>query len=213
MKTQYQLHRVLSHGFSVIGILLLLIITTSIPVFAQVTAQTGAQLLYLPVVTNIITNANNITIKTIRCLPNENEAKFAELLSNDPGQKRAWLICNPLLAQVAHERAMDMALRAYISHVNPDGYGPNYLVRQSGYVLPDYYGKAPTDNNIESIAAGYSSADEAWAGLLNSAPHRSHVLGTDKFYAAQTEYGIGCVQLDSSPYGYYWVIITAKPGP
>ena len=47
------------------------------------------------------------------------------------------------------ERALDMGTRRYFSHVNPDGYGPNYLVQQAGYALPSFYGQEPDANNIE----------------------------------------------------------------
>jgi hypothetical protein len=102
-------------------------------------------LLYLP-----------ITLQALQgCLSSPRAEELAALLTNDPGQQRTSLTCNPVLAQVAMQRAEDMANRNYYAHVNPDGYGPNYLVRAAGYVLPANYSQQQTGNNVESIGAGY----------------------------------------------------------
>ena len=103
-----------------------------------------------------------------------------------------------------------MGTRAYFSHTNPDGYGPNYLVQQAGYALPNWYSQELDANNIESIAAGYGTASAAWEGWMNSTGHRTHILGLDSFWAEQTDYGIGYAYIPGSPYGHYWVVITAR---
>ncbi len=147
------------------------------------------------------------------CVPNPQEEAIARYMIEHPDQRRPSLTCHPILARVARERAEDMARRHYFSHVNPDGYGPNYLVRQAGYVLPSYYDTSPTANNIESIAAGYPTAEAVWNGWMNSSGHRTHLLGLHPFFAEQIEYGIGYAYDPTSPYVHYWVVITAKPGP
>ncbi len=147
------------------------------------------------------------------CLANVQAEEIAQKMKEDPEQKRASLTCNVILAQVAQARAEDMAQRNYFSHTTPEGYGPNYFVRQAGYVLPSYYGTADDANNIESIAAGYSTANLAWEAWMGSQAHRSHLLGLNSFYADQIEYGIGYVYNPNSQYRHYWVVITAKPGP
>jgi uncharacterized protein YkwD len=147
------------------------------------------------------------------CAPNLQEAQIAQFMIEHPEQQRPSLTCHPILAQVARERAQDMADRHYFSHVNPDGYGPNYLVEQAGYDLPSYYDSTPDANNIESIAGGYATAEAAWQGWMNSPGHRTHLLGLDPFWAEQIDYGIGYVYEADSDYGHYWVVITAKPGP
>ena len=106
-----------------------------------------------------------------------------------------------------------MARRRYFGHTNPDGFGPNYLVRQAGYVLPSYYGAEPDANNIESIAGGYPTAEATWQGWMSSSGHRDHLLGLTSFWAEQIEYGVGYAYDPTSPYRHYWVVITAKPGP
>lgn len=147
------------------------------------------------------------------CALNLSEQAILTKMQNDANQQRASVTCHPILASVARSRALDMGTRAYFDHVNPDGYGPNYLVRQAGYVLPSYYDTSPGGNNIESLAAGGSSADETWTDWMNSIAHKTHLLGMDPFFAAQTDVGIGYAYVPGSPYGYYWVVITAYRGP
>ena len=153
-----------------------------------------------------------IIIKPV-CPLNSEEQALADLLLNDANQQRTSLTCHPTLAQVAHQKAEDMAQRGYFSHTTPEGYGPNYLVRQAGYILPSYYDTALDGNNIESIAAGYPTAAATWQQWMGSTPHRTQLLGLTSFFAEQTEYGIGYASNPNSTYQYYWVAITAKPGP
>jgi hypothetical protein len=141
---------------------------------------------------------------------NAQEAALADLLVHDPGQTRGPMTLDPILSQVARERAADMANRGYFGHVNPDGQGPNALVAAAGYVLPAWWGNSPTDNFIESIAAGRSVAADTWADLMASTPHRTHLLAIDSFYRNQTSYGVGYATSPGN-YRYYWVIITAPP--
>lgn len=138
------------------------------------------------------------------------EQALADLMRSDPGQQRPSLTCNPILVQVARERAEDLGRRNYFDHVNPDGYGPNYLVQAAGYTLPDWYYQEPEANNIESLAGGFSSAQLAWDALLDSESHRIHVLGEDPFFQEQIEFGIGYTFVENSQYQYYWVILTAR---
>ncbi len=135
------------------------------------------------------------------------------LLVNDPDQKRASRTCNATLARVAQAKAEDMARRNYFDHTNPEGFGPNYLVRAAGYVLPTFYSGELNGNNIESIAGGTQTASATWRVLKSSSGHRPHVLGENTFYAEQVDVGIGYFYLADSTYKHYWVIITAKPGP
>lgn len=176
-----------------------------LPVQAQTSSTDALEpRIYLPFI---------IRPEEIICQPNPQEQQIAYLLINDPEQNHPSLTCNPILEQVAGERAQDMINRDYFSHVNPDGYGPNYLVELAGYVLPDWYSGEPEANNIESIAGGYSNASSAWAAWMASAGHRSHLLGETEFYRNQTEYGIGYAYSSNSDYGHYWVVIIAQPGP
>jgi hypothetical protein len=123
--------------------------------------------------------------KALPCASTWQAEEIASLAINHPGQGRPNMNCHPILDQVAHERALDMGVRNYFSHVNPDGHGPNYLVRQAGYKLPSWWGTDPELNYIESIAGGYQTAGAAWNAWLGSPAHRRHVLGEIDFYAGR----------------------------
>ena len=142
------------------------------------------------------------------CALSAPEQQMADLMRQYPGQRRNAFNCNAILASVARARAEDMATRGYLSHTTPEGFGANYLVRQAGYILPTWYGNANGDSNIESIAPGRPTAQEAFTALVGDPPHRNHILGEDPVFAAQTDYGIGY-----SPNGNIWVVLTAQPGP
>jgi hypothetical protein len=141
---------------------------------------------------------------------NPQEQEIEQLLLTDPGQKRTHLELSVALSQAARRRAQDMADRAYFHHTNPDGFGPNCIVLQEEFTLPDDYDVSNTANNVETIAGGYSVMADAWAGLTNSTSHANHLLGKGSFYGAQTFYGIGYVNVPGSQYGHYLVIIIAK---
>src|SRR2546422_10479588 len=66
---------------------------------------------------------------------NANEQQLANFLTSDHGQRRdrSLMHLDPILTSVARARAEDMAKRRYFAHVNPDGLGPNSLVRAAGY--------------------------------------------------------------------------------
>lgn len=146
------------------------------------------------------------------CEPSSQEAEFEALFRTDPNQTRTTIDCDAVLSAVAQLRAQDMADRAYFDHVNPDGIGPNQLVRDAGYQLPSYYSLARDGNNVESIAGGFTSAQDAWDGLMGSPAHRRHLLGEIDFYREQIDIGIGYVYDADSEYKHYWVIITARTG-
>ena len=143
---------------------------------------------------------------------NVDELQLALRLTADSGQRRdrSRMHADPILTAVARARAEDMARRRYFSHVNPDGSGPNFLVRTAGYALPSSWGSR-SGNFIESIGAGYATAEEAWEGWMRSPSHRTHLLASSSFYRDQTNFGIGSYSDPSSPFRHYWVIITAPP--
>ncbi|MFN2203984.1 MAG: CAP domain-containing protein [Caldilineaceae bacterium] len=147
------------------------------------------------------------------CALNVQEGLLLEYMRRDEQQQRGRLHCNPILSQVARAHAQDMAQRRYFDHVNPDGSGPNFLVTQAGYKLPDWYPEARDANNLESIGAHFATAEKVWTAWTNSPGHRLHVLGLDSFWAEHTEIGVGYYFDENSEYGAYWVLITAPPEP
>lgn len=171
-----------------------------------------------------ITNARNISVNdgefesterdstTRPATDDELEQEIAILMKRAQDQRRSSLTYNSILSHIARERAYDMAQRNYFAHVNPDGIGANYLVTRAGYVLPDFYGKEVSANNIESIACGNETAAATWTQWMHSSGHREHILGLTDFYAAQTDYGVGHAFVPGSRWKHYWVVITAKPG-
>ena len=165
--------------------------------------------IYVPMVTTEGSGPGGSGQDPVECGLNEEEAAIAEMMLGASDQGRNSPVCNPILAQVARGRARDMALRGYFSHTNPDGDGPNLLVRRAGYPLPDWYASNQNSNNIESIGGGQVTPDEMWQDWLASAPHRTHVLATEEFYANQEAYGVGYYYKPDSPYGHYWVFLSA----
>ncbi len=153
------------------------------------------------------------TAENPSCSLNAQEQQIADKMIQDPEQARPTLTCHPTLAQVARERANDMAQRGYCSSTDPDGFGANYWVREAGYLLPSNYGTAPDANNVMVTACGYTTADAVWQNWMDSTAAREFLLGLKPAYTEQIEYGIGYVFDSGSTYRHYWVVITAEPGP
>ncbi|NJK80781.1 MAG: hypothetical protein HC876_19960 [Chloroflexaceae bacterium] len=147
---------------------------------------------------------------TLACAPEEREAAIAEQMHTHPDQGRATMSCHPILEEVAREMAADMATRNYFDHINPEGLGPNELVRMAGYPLDSGYDTALAGNNIQSIGGGVGSPDTIWNAWMGSAIHKTHLLGQSDFYATQTDYGVGYYYAPESEYKHYWVVITAR---
>ena len=143
------------------------------------------------------------------CALNEQENALADLLRSDPHQRRSTISCNAILSWVARAMAEDMAARDYFDTVNPNGLGPNYLVREAGYVLPDYYSKQVDANHIASIGAGLGTAEQMWLTQAES----EHLRGATQFYVDQTEFGVGYAYNPNSKFKHYWVTLIAQPGP
>jgi hypothetical protein len=165
--------------------------------------------IFVPMVTTAGSGPGGSSGEPTECGLSEEEVELAQMVESQPEQQRDNPVCNTLLSQVARARARDMALRGYFSHTTPDGDGPNLIAREAGYPLPDWYGDDQDSNNIESIGGGYQSASQAWQGWLKSPSHRTHVLGTQTFYADQDAYGIGHYFDPDSPFGHYWVFLSA----
>ena len=186
---------------------------------SQAFAGDGDMKIYIPLATSQSSNASSVSPddepnnEPDICTLNQMEQQVAESFMNADAQNRdkSQLVCNSILAQVARERAEDMARRGYFDHTNPDGFGPNRLVTDAGYQLPDLYSPDADGNNIESIAAGYTTAAEVWSDWMSSDKHRMHLMAEHSFYAAQVEYGIGYFYMADSEFKHYWVVLAAAP--
>lgn len=139
------------------------------------------------------------------------EVDMINLLITDSQQQRTNLRRSEILMQVAQMRVDDMANRNYFGHVDPDGFGPNYHVRQSGFPLPDYYGDELHSNNVESIGAGFPTARDCWNILTNNSPsHRIHLLGEHPFYLEQDCYGVGYIWNPNTTWHHFYCFLIAK---
>ena len=139
------------------------------------------------------------------------ERKMAALIRGHSGQNRKHLNWDSRLAKSARKRAKDMGRRNYFSHTDPDGYGPNWHVTQAGYRLPISWTAFKDGNQVESIVAGYPTAEEAFYGWMQSPKHLSHLIARNRFYQEQTNFGVGHSFIPGSKHGHYWVLHTAPP--
>lgn len=122
---------------------------------------------------------------------------------------------NDTLARVAEAKALDMAKRNFFNHVNPDGYGINHFINQSGYKLNSDWLKDKKENFFESIGSGHDSGMEAVKSLIidegdATKGHRNHLLGITDWDASLYDIGIGFVKNDGGDYQSYICIIIAK---
>lgn len=172
-------------------------------------AGTGSRLRFIPAI--IAFWISQATAHAVTLSPQE--LALACQLVRDHGQQRSrsQMQLDPVLTAVARSRAQDMATRRYFSHVTPDGYGPNQITRAAGYCLPSSWGTGRSDNYVESIGAGYRTAEDAWQAWMSSRCHKTHLLAAQSFYRSQTRFGIGYYFDPASPYRRYWVVITAPP--
>lgn len=120
------------------------------------------------------------------------------------------------LAKVAEAKALDMATRDYVDHVDPDGYGLNYYIDKAGYKLNPRWLTAKNLNFFESMSAGSADGETAIRKLIidNGVPtlgHRKHLLGLDDWTASLTDIGIGYARpVAKAEYKSYVCVIIAK---
>jgi uncharacterized protein YkwD len=128
-------------------------------------------------------------------------------------QKAKPLHWNYKLAEVAQNKAEDMAKNNYFNHEDSKKKGPNQRVAFAGFKLPSNYLLDSEANNVESLAAGATNGIESINQLISDKgiyppAHRIHLLALDPFYSDHTEVGIGVACFASSTYKYYYVVIT-----
>lgn len=139
------------------------------------------------------------------------EKKLAALARGHSKQNRKALIWDSRLHAAARARSKDMGVRGYFNHVNPDGFGPNWFVTQTGYRLPMQWTAFDGGNQVESILGGHVSAEAAFKMWMGSTKHVNHILARNPFYENQTRYGVGYVYVPNSRYKHYWTFISAPP--
>ncbi|MBX2906924.1 MAG: CAP domain-containing protein [Taibaiella sp.] len=111
---------------------------------------------------------------------------------------RTPLAWNDTLARIAEAKAKDMATRNYFNHIDPDGYGMNFLIKKGGYKLNPDWVKNKRDNTFESLGMGLEGGEAAIKTLIidEGVPdqgHRKHLLGIGEWYSSLKDIGIGYV--------------------
>ena len=130
--------------------------------------------------------------------------------------KKHPLVWNDTLAAVAEAKALDMATKKYVAHVDPEGYGMNYRINQAGYTLKAKWLSTKEANYFESISAGSPNGETAIRSLVidknvPSLGHRKHLLGLDEWNAPMVDIGIGYARpVENSPYMSYVCVLIAR---
>jgi len=127
-------------------------------------------------------------------------------LLNNSQQCRDFININPSLVEAAEYRANHMADNDYFNHTDPlTGETPNEVVTRFGF---DMHSSYPSQgNNGESISAGRKTIRESYESLLDSPPHRKHLLGLSNFFCQQREIGVGFAHNENSTFKYYFVVL------
>lgn len=143
---------------------------------------------------------------TLLCGNNEQARKLATMIIQSPKQQRDRMICDPLLSQLAQEKAEEMARFSMVSHTI--SVGANQRLREGGFSLPRYYPMF-WGNNVEAIQGGAPDATHVFQAFMESKGHRTHLMGEHSFYRSQTHIGIAHVRSPHSAHLDYWVVYIA----
>lgn len=115
------------------------------------------------------------------------------------------LAINDNLAAAAGFRSNEMASLGYFAHQSAaTGKWPNQIAREFGYALPSFWPN--TANNIESIHRGNPAILGVLQSFVNSATHRTHLMGQG-WFGTHEEIGVGA-HLDRR----VWTVLTATQG-
>ena len=109
------------------------------------------------------------------------------------------------LIDAALGHSQDMNANNYFGHISPSGSDPGSRIAATGFQANGWG---------ESIAAGYSTVDQALAGLITDAGvpdlgHRVMLLDMQSQFDNQNLVGIGIVQNGSGQYSNYYTIDSA----
>jgi uncharacterized protein YkwD len=124
-------------------------------------------------------------------LVNQRRSEGADCGSGGSFGPAGALSADGALTCAARNHAMDMALRNFFNHTNPDGDGPGVRIELTEY---DYRTWG------ENIAAGHASPEAVMEGWMNSSGHCANIMN-----ASFTEIGVGFHD------GNYWVQVFGTP--
>ncbi|MBN2893308.1 MAG: CAP domain-containing protein [Bacteroidales bacterium] len=155
-------------------------------------------------------------LNEVRSNPSQYSKEISVNLSDI--EPRPALVWNDTLAEVAYEKAKDMATNNYFSHTDKEGNGINIKIYNAGYKIPVEWTTPASSNYFESISAGNSTPKQAIINLINDnsekkhekAGHRMHLLGITDFYDNLVDIGIGFYYDPNGQYKYYVSVIIAK---
>lgn len=99
----------------------------------------------------------------------------------------AW---NDTLAAAARAYALDLGQRDFRGHTCPDGFSCVDRMRDAGY---------EPAVAAENLAYGYTTAQAAVEGLMNSPPHRANIL-----LDSVCDLGVGYAEVPGSTYTHHW---------
>lgn len=107
------------------------------------------------------------------------KAQLYTLINNARAEQwLAPLTINPVLEKTACDKADDMMVHQYWSHISPTGVTPWYFFQTEGYTY------SVAGENLAAVRDGARGTLNAW---MNSETHRDNILGN------YTEYGL-CVR-------------------
>ncbi len=106
------------------------------------------------------------------------------------------LTMNPSLQCAARVHSLDMSVRDFFSHDNPDGESPFDRMERAGYNFM---------TAGENIAAGLTTAADAMATWEQSPGHCQNMMNSN-----YTEFGAGFAE-GSGQYGSYWTQTFGRP--
>jgi len=124
-------------------------------------------------------------------LVNTRRAEGANCGANGSFDPADPLAINGALTCAARNHSMDMALRGYFDHTDPDGNGPSTRIAAAEYDWSTWG---------ENIALGYPSPEAVVQGWMDSDGHCANLMS-----AAFTEIGIGYYA------GNYWTQVFGRP--
>lgn len=124
--------------------------------------------------------------------PDGEETAFLALVNDyRAANGRGALAHNPQLGAAAENHSHDQASNSFLGHTGSDGSSVAQRIERAGYAGATAWG--------ENVAAGYTTASEAFQGWKNSSGHNANMLG-----GQFTEIGIGRAYNAGSRYGWSW---------
>ncbi len=138
------------------------------------------------------------------CGMNQQAADLALLIIDHADQQRPVLQCNQLLAEIAQQRAEQLANNSADPEITP-----NQVLIKGGFRAADYY--PVSGNQVEAVVRDLKNATLAMEFLRESGKHNDHVLGKGEFFALQNQIGVGFYQDDDPTNHDQWVVLIAEP--